>query len=91
MRKKKTKVGSLAREHGIKLHLDGARLFNAAVANGCSVKDLVASCDSVMFCLSKGFSVRNVGSMILISFKVLLLLLEVCSWATSSLWKRRGF
>jgi threonine aldolase len=43
-----------ANQYGIKVHLDGARIFNAAVALGCDVKELASSCDSVMFCLSKG-------------------------------------
>jgi threonine aldolase len=56
-------VGAIAREHGLKLHLDGARLFNAATANGCSVKELVHACDSVMFCLSKGLA-APIGSVL---------------------------
>jgi threonine aldolase len=43
-----------AKQSGIKVHLDGARIFNASVALGCDVKELTACCDSVMFCLSKG-------------------------------------
>ena len=38
----------------IPLHLDGARIFNAALALNCPVTDLTRSCDSIMFCLSKG-------------------------------------
>lgn len=56
-------VGSLAKEYGLKLHIDGARLFNAAAALGVEAKELVASADSVMFCLSKGL-VAPVGSML---------------------------
>ncbi len=56
-------VGAIAREHGIKLHIDGARLFNASVALACPVKQLVAAADSVMFCLSKGLA-APVGSML---------------------------
>jgi len=56
-------VGALAREHGLRLHIDGARIFNAAVAQDVSVKDLVAPADSVMFCLSKGLA-APVGSML---------------------------
>ena len=56
-------VAALAREHGLKLHVDGARIFNAAVALGVDVKDLAADADSVMFCLSKGLS-APVGSLI---------------------------
>ena len=49
-------VGALARRHGLKLHIDGARIFNAAVALGVSARDLAAPADSISFCLSKGLS-----------------------------------
>ena len=49
-------VGALAREHGLKVHLDGARLFNAAISLGVDVRELTRSVDSVSFCLSKGLS-----------------------------------
>jgi threonine aldolase len=52
-----------AHEAGIPVHMDGARIFNAATALGCSVADLTRSCDSVMFCLSKGLA-APVGSML---------------------------
>ena len=48
---------------GLKVHLDGARIFNASVALGKSVAALTKKCDSVMFCLSKGLG-APVGSMI---------------------------
>ncbi len=54
---------SLAHAHGLKVHIDGARVFNAAVALGISPSTLVRSVDSVMFCLSKGLS-APVGSMV---------------------------
>jgi threonine aldolase len=44
----------LARKRHLAIHLDGARIFNAAVAQGMSVKDLCAGFDSVSSCLSKG-------------------------------------
>jgi len=44
----------LAHSHGIKVHLDGARLFNAAAALGAPVSELAQYADSVMFCVSKG-------------------------------------
>jgi threonine aldolase len=47
-------LGQLARSHGLRLHVDGARIFNAAVALGVDVKELVDDADSVTFCLSKG-------------------------------------
>ncbi len=46
-------VADLARRHGLLLHLDGARLFNAAVALHVPAKELAAPFDSVTFCLSK--------------------------------------
>jgi threonine aldolase len=54
---------SLAREHGLALHLDGARLFNAAVKLGVAVKPLAAPFDSVSICLSKGLG-APVGSVL---------------------------
>ena len=48
---------------GLRVHLDGARIFNAALAVGCGVADLTRKCDSVMFCLSKGLG-APVGSML---------------------------
>ncbi len=56
-------VGQLAKEHGLKFHIDGARIFNAAAALDVDIKELVAPADSVMFCLSKGL-VAPVGSML---------------------------
>jgi threonine aldolase len=56
-------VGDLAEERGLKLHLDGARIFNAAVFYGVEVKDLVDPADSVTFCLSKGL-IAPVGSVL---------------------------
>jgi threonine aldolase len=48
---------------GLKVHMDGARIFNAAVALGDSVANMTRDVDSVMFCLSKGLG-APVGSMI---------------------------
>ncbi|MBI2503758.1 MAG: aminotransferase class I/II-fold pyridoxal phosphate-dependent enzyme [Candidatus Latescibacteria bacterium] len=56
-------VSSLAREHGLAVHLDGARIFNAAVALGVDVRDFSRHVDSVMFCVSKGLS-APVGSLL---------------------------
>lgn len=53
----------LAHAHGLAVHMDGARAFNAATALDIPVKELVSSVDSVMFCLSKGLS-APVGSMV---------------------------
>ena len=52
-----------AKERGVPLHLDGARVFNASVALGVGVKDLTRGFDTVMFCLSKGLG-APVGSML---------------------------
>jgi threonine aldolase len=56
-------VCQLAHRHGLAVHLDGARVFNAAVALGVDVKELVKDVDSVQFCLSKGLS-APVGSVV---------------------------
>jgi len=56
-------VGELAHRHGLKLHLDGARIFNAAVLFGVEATQLVEPADSVTFCLSKGLS-APVGSVL---------------------------
>jgi len=52
-----------AHSAGLPVHLDGARIFNAAVALGTDVAILTKKCDSVMFCLSKGLA-APVGSML---------------------------
>src|SRR5258707_9602150 len=52
-----------AHDAGLKVHLDGARVFNAAVALGASVAEITRDVDSVMFCLSKGLG-APVGSMV---------------------------
>jgi threonine aldolase len=49
-------LGALCRSRRLKLHVDGARIFHAAIALGCNVQDLVADADSVTICLSKGLS-----------------------------------
>ncbi len=56
-------VSEIAREHRLKLHVDGARIFNAAVAQNLDVSDLVKDVDSVSFCMSKGLA-APVGSVI---------------------------
>jgi threonine aldolase len=56
-------LASLAHAAGFPIHLDGARVFNAAVAQGIEVSALTQAVDSVMFCLSKGLS-APVGSML---------------------------
>ncbi|MGI2336074.1 MAG: low-specificity L-threonine aldolase [Dehalogenimonas sp.] len=56
-------AGETARRHGLKVHLDGARIFNAAAALGVPVRELCAPADSVCLCLSKGLS-APVGSVL---------------------------
>ncbi|MDJ0781669.1 MAG: low-specificity L-threonine aldolase [Desulfosarcinaceae bacterium] len=56
-------VGRLARRNGIRLHMDGARIFNAAIALDRPPADLVAAADSVTFCLSKALG-APVGSVV---------------------------
>ena len=56
-------AGDLAHQHGLQLHLDGARIFNAAVALGVEAADLAEPTDSVTFCLSKGLC-SPVGSLL---------------------------
>lgn len=57
------KLAELAHSHGLKVHLDGARIFNAAAALQVSVRELADNADSVTFCLSKGLC-APVGSVI---------------------------
>jgi len=53
----------VARSHGLPVHLDGARIHNAAAALGISAAELSAGCDTAMFCLSKGLG-APVGSIL---------------------------
>ncbi len=56
-------LAHLAHTHGIAVHMDGARIFNAAIALGIPVNELTRPVDSLMFCLSKGLS-APIGSML---------------------------
>ncbi|HZP77570.1 MAG TPA: GntG family PLP-dependent aldolase [Pseudolabrys sp.] len=56
-------VYRIARDCGVPVHLDGARIFNAAVALGVDAREIAAHADSVTFCISKGLS-APVGSLI---------------------------
>jgi len=56
-------VVELARRHHLGVHLDGARIFNAAVALGVDVRELTRGVDSLSFCLSKGLA-APVGSVV---------------------------
>ena len=56
-------AADLAHERGLKVHLDGARIFNAAAALGVDVRELTGPVDTVQFCFSKGLS-APVGSIL---------------------------
>lgn len=56
-------VQAFARQHAVSLHLDGARIFNAAVALDVPVAEIACSADSLQFCLSKGLS-APIGSLL---------------------------
>ena len=56
-------IADVARDAGLALHLDGARIFNAAIATGSTAAELAAPFDSVAFCLSKGLG-APVGSLV---------------------------
>ena len=56
-------VREVADEHGLAVHLDGARIFNAAVAQGVAVDEIAATADTVTFCVSKGLG-APVGSVL---------------------------
>ena len=56
-------VNTLAHEHGVPVHTDGARLFNAVVALGVDAKQIAQYTDSIGFCVSKGLS-APVGSVL---------------------------
>ena len=56
-------VSEVAKNHGLKLYMDGARIFNAAVAMKTNVKEFTKHVDNLMFCLSKGLSCP-IGSLV---------------------------
>lgn len=57
------RVGRIAKERGVAVYLDGARIFNAAVALDVPVADLASAADAAMFCVAKGLS-APVGSVV---------------------------
>jgi threonine aldolase len=61
------RITEVARAHGLALHLDGARLFNAVVKTGVSAADYARPFDTVSFCLSKGLG-APVGSIVVSDF-----------------------
>ncbi len=56
-------IHEAASEQGVPVHMDGARLFNAAIASGVSAQEIAGHTDSLMFCFSKGLS-APVGSIL---------------------------
>ena len=56
-------IWEVAKKHDLAVHMDGARIFNAAIALNVDVRDLTKHVDSVMFCLSKGLSCP-IGSLV---------------------------
>lgn len=56
-------IYEVAKKHDLPVHLDGARLFNAAASLNVEASDLTKYCDSVMFCLSKGLC-APIGSIV---------------------------
>jgi threonine aldolase len=63
-------IATIAHEHGVPLHVDGARFFHATTALGISPRDLAAPADTVSFCLSKGLACP-IGSVVVGSREVI--------------------
>jgi len=63
-------VSELAMEHDLNIHMDGARIFNAAAALGCPVSKIASYCDTLSFCLSKGLG-APIGSILVGSAEVI--------------------
>jgi threonine aldolase len=63
-------VAGAARRHELRVHCDGARIWNASIALGVTPGELTAGCDTVMFCLSKGLA-APVGSLLCGSVEVM--------------------
>lgn len=61
--KRLAEINALAKKYKVKVHMDGARLFNAAIALGVTAKDMCQYVDSVMFCFSKGLA-APIGSIL---------------------------
>jgi threonine aldolase len=57
------RIRAIAGQHGLLMHMDGARIFNAAVALGVPVGEIAKQADSINFCLSKGLA-APVGSLL---------------------------
>jgi threonine aldolase len=56
-------VAAVSRQHGLPIHMDGARIFNAAISLGVPVREIARHADTVMFCISKGLA-APVGSLL---------------------------
>jgi threonine aldolase len=69
-------AAALARERGIAIHLDGARIFNAAISLGLDAAEITQHADSVQFCLSKGLG-APVGSIVVGTAEVVSLVRRV--------------
>jgi threonine aldolase len=63
-------VRRVALEHGVKVHIDGARIFNASAASGIPVRAFADQADSIQFCLSKGLS-APIGSILVSNAKMI--------------------
>lgn len=61
--KQLSEIGDVAQAHGLRVYMDGARIFNAAVALKTDVKEFTKHVDNFMFCLSKGLSCP-IGSLV---------------------------
>ena len=53
-------IHELAKEFGVPVHMDGARMFNAVAALGVEAREMCKYVDSVMFCISKGLGALSV-------------------------------
>nr|CDJ95042.1 unnamed protein product [Haemonchus contortus] len=81
-------VRELASKHGLNVHIDGARIYNAAIALGVEVRDIAQYADSVMMCFSKGLG-APVGS-ILVGSKALIDKARRSRKAVGGGWRQAG-
>ncbi|KAG0375589.1 Threonine aldolase [Mortierella sp. AD032] len=78
------RIRQLTKEHDIKLHLDGARLWHASIATGISMKEYCSHFDTISLCLSKGIG-APIGS-ILVGSEAAGLLAEAALWGIKNNW-----
>ena len=76
---KMQRIYSIAKKYNVPLHLDGARLFNAALALKIDAKQLANNADSIMFCVSKGLG-APIGSLVCGSKEFIYELREIRRW-----------